>query len=543
MYIIQKINLCIVLFFCFSALHAESEFVPAEDENVRVFETLDALVSSEINILIKQDILARYGLTIEDSYAHINLSYPIVIDLEAAYTAFGLDENGIEQSNNAKIKGICLFESGEWKTKSITKLITFDELQRLQQSVGSNYFAEIDGNVHFEGYIKLIVNYKQQEKCGVAYEYEYVNHEIDTDLIVSSEEKGLSVKAGVAATYNDRILEKEFTFYSNNFDFQFGPIWLTLDTRIKTVLAVDISALLAGELETKIGIEKGRIKYSRRCNRDDCVDLFDNALEFDMHEYDTSSISYGVRGSLAVRPSLELRVTVDAEIFRVINPVDLTVALGMAVPITIDAYVGETCSDGNQDGINEYVEGALLDFSANIYAYANLKLHTTRIIPVLSVTEVEVSLLGYELVSFSDEDFDIDLTFDFDLYKKNLYFHDLLGSSSILTPVIDSPEILAFDGGDILLRARSCYPYSDNIIYELMWDDGTKQEVTGSANGVLVSRNWQQLGNTVISARMLKDTVGRELNGEWTTKEVNISTDGQTAFYPWLIPVLTNILL
>lgn len=158
------------------------------------------------------------------------------------------------------------------------------------------------------------------------------------------------------------------------------------------------------------------------------------------------------------------------------------------------AYYGNACGDGDGDGVNEYVNAAMVDVRAG------------------------VDLVGKAGVIGNDYG-----PWTYPLLDKHLAFYDLApGGSTAASPLLTVATPIW--GGTAIARTkmRPCWPWSENMKYRIDWSDGAADDVTSSPS-TLVSKShaYATTGLKTITATPIVDDKGRG-PGRPSTKSVNV---------------------
>jgi hypothetical protein len=93
-------------------------------------------------------------------------------------------------------------------------------------------------------------------------------------------------------------------------------------------------------------------------------------------------------------------------------------------------------------------------------------------------------------------------------------FWDIINSSA-MQPHFHAPaSVYAGDQGDYKVRMRPCWPYTENVTYQVNWGDGAAaQQVQGAPGTELaVPHTWSAAGNKAASVTSVKDAHGRTIN-------------------------------
>jgi hypothetical protein len=93
-------------------------------------------------------------------------------------------------------------------------------------------------------------------------------------------------------------------------------------------------------------------------------------------------------------------------------------------------------------------------------------------------------------------------------------FWDLINSSAMQPHFHGPATVYTGDQGDYKLRMRPCWPYTENVTYQVNWGDGAAaQEVQGAPGTELaVPHTWSAAGNKAASATSVKDAHGRTIH-------------------------------
>ncbi|WP_144392880.1 hypothetical protein [Pleionea sediminis] len=510
---------------------------PKNRTNVVYINNLNEIRTLNIPTEAKSDFLSDYNLTLRDDLTRTKLDSPIVVDLNAVRAAFS--SNYIYTKNSSgTIEAKFCDKKVIKKQKRFSVPVNFQK-EYSKESNKDNVNVDVSLNMKLQGSIDIKVNYTAKRRCHIEYGHSYKNHEIDADISFNTPEKDLVFSGAVLSEFNKRIYEESFVHSKGDKDFWLGPILFTFDWKFYTLAYLDLVSKLEAQFEVQSGLE-GRIKYGRICTKRECdkrIDsegnIIDDIIEFNYKNIDESdskiNTNFFVDGEFKAIPGVELRLDVDFEIYRIFNPVDLRVALGASVPVTFNYYYGNTCGDGNWDGKNELARGLYSDLSFNIYAYAQMRVHTQRIVEaLLPVGPAVVRTFINNKEPYEDKI----VRWDGQLYGTSLFYKELSGNSVALTPIVVSPQNIS-PNSQVAIRMRSCYPYSDNVTYEIQWGDTNEVErVTGSPNGIAIEHDWKGLGTYPVSVRVIDDVMGRDIQSNWTKVDVNITQYGGSSSLP-----------
>lgn len=168
-------------------------------------------------------------------------------------------------------------------------------------------------------------------------------------------------------------------------------------------------------------------------------------------------------------------------------------------------YFGNECGDGDGDGTPETVSALTLDVDGTASLVA------------------EGSFVGsskeWQLASIS----------------KHLMFKDLLASgSTAMSPILQGPNQGTVNANTrYTAQMRPCWPYTENVDYDLNWGDGQISNVSGAPKVATPSTHqFAQPGEFPVTLGALRDAHGRGL-GQHTQREIQIETlpdpDGNAA--------------
>ena len=152
------------------------------------------------------------------------------------------------------------------------------------------------------------------------------------------------------------------------------------------------------------------------------------------------------------------------------------------------AYAGNACGDGDGDGANESVNALTFDLDSR-----------------LDVTG-EASVFGSSPWKRTFSTGSI----------HHIGFYDLLSSTSTaMTPELRGPANgKAGIASSFTTKMRSCWPYTENVTYQMAWGDGSApQQQTGAPGTALTfSHTWTDPGTPTVADTVLTDQHGRTIN-------------------------------
>jgi hypothetical protein len=155
------------------------------------------------------------------------------------------------------------------------------------------------------------------------------------------------------------------------------------------------------------------------------------------------------------------------------------------------AYAGNTCGDGDHDGVNEFVTGSTLDLGIGIDVTA------------------KAGIFGSDLGAWA-----------WNVWGTHLGFW---GTGDALDPILYGKGCGGTNTATMHLGMRPCWPYKDAITYKTSWGDGATNTVSGTP-GALVTQTHAFASTGVKSVRVdtVQDAKGRAIAGD-ATRSVNVS--------------------
>jgi hypothetical protein len=168
-------------------------------------------------------------------------------------------------------------------------------------------------------------------------------------------------------------------------------------------------------------------------------------------------------------------------------------------------YYGNNCGDADADGYSETVDALTFDLDWQIYITAQADSFLTN--------EKRWNLWNTP--------------------RWHINYWDLLGSGSrALQPMVTgAPTIPVNSTQSYGARMRPCWPYTENVNYQLAWGDGSSSAaLTGApATAVTASHAWSTTGTQGLLLTALRDAHGRVFNNKSTTRNIQVTTGGGTA--------------
>jgi hypothetical protein len=148
------------------------------------------------------------------------------------------------------------------------------------------------------------------------------------------------------------------------------------------------------------------------------------------------------------------------------------------------AYYGNTCGDGDYDGINEYVSALTMDAAAKLSVTARAEILTKQV-----------------------------YNNSWPIYETSHKFWDL-ASSTALQPIFNPADPTTTGPSTVRLQMRPCWPYSDNVAYRLSWGDLTPVQSFSAPAKTLTSKShtYTTAGIKTLSLTAVSDAKGRQIN-------------------------------
>jgi hypothetical protein len=523
-----------------------SEPSNVEKKEIYSFSSLSGVLESDIPSSLKDEILTDEGFSSWADVSESDLNSPLSLSLDVnAAMDSGSAYSTSSASGDNTTYGLCN-KSWRHKVKTIDKVISPVGREVFDFTSGG-VSGSLDANMNAQGSIIIDIHYKlKKNHCtGMYYKarYKYTRLRANANLDGS----GVSVSANIAYEMSKKLFAKDVKIpileWEKSWWVYFFEISLELDLYAEYNVRLDAKMAASVEVEQPM---TGHLNIDWECNNDGCrKDINDISYAFT----EETERRFQAEVDIVLRPYANLVAKADVELYwKSINIAEVELGLSTSIPIRYYGYYGNMCSDGDNDGNNELVSASLLDVNAEAFMYLRLEFINKN-----TFFNVDLNFGNdWQLVNFGYQDdadcdsFIIDILgvcSDMKVYRKNIYFKDLIsGGSSVLTPVIAAPEIVAQHGGGAAFSARTCYPFSDKFNMEISWGDGEVETVEMGKGGSIVYHDFITPGDTLITARIVDDVTGREFEHLSTEKLVNVSLDGQTPFYPWLVPVITSIL-
>lgn len=148
-------------------------------------------------------------------------------------------------------------------------------------------------------------------------------------------------------------------------------------------------------------------------------------------------------------------------------------------------YAGNNCGDAEGDGSFETVQALTfdLDYRVDITGEAS----------AFSIAQWERTLKTGQ--------------------RSHLTFFDVIGSSAMQPQLHGPASLVVSTPGEYKVRMRPCWPYTEDVTYQVNWGDGAAQTLDGApGTEVSASHTWTAVGDRTVVATSLRDKHGREMN-------------------------------
>ncbi|PTL76776.1 hypothetical protein [Vitiosangium sp. GDMCC 1.1324] len=171
-------------------------------------------------------------------------------------------------------------------------------------------------------------------------------------------------------------------------------------------------------------------------------------------------------------------------------------------------YYGNSCGDGNGDGINETVSALTFDLDWQLFITA------------------QAAAFGGSPAQWNNL---------WSTSRKHIKFWDIpSGGSSAIRPILTGPSSLLVNAtGNYNSRMRPCWPYGDTVNYQLAWGDSTSTSFSAAPATVTTkSKAWTSAGAKTVALTAQSDSHGRQFNAT-NSRSVQVNALSGT-WTPWL---------
>lgn len=525
--------------------------VKSQKSPVLIIETLEGLQNSALPSWKKLQILNTYGY---DSWSSVpavqmdELVEPYIVDIhqlgQLIWVQNRLAGNTLNQENpftvvqaqgwwadtwedikDAGQDAIDAIEDvvtspvcpGEWRSsvKAVSFPIDYQNTPSASKG-GDNFAGEITSTLDISGTLdgELFYNEYRQDCGGIKFDTDWKY--VQTDFEVVADLQGtIGTSATVGFELNKTVWDEKIYLLQGAYSTFLGPVELGFTYAVGIDLALDVSAQALAQFQLNSARDiDGHVNIEMTCTKGSGCKTLKSDTNFDFLESPNTSVDSSFSVKVTVTPSADLWANANFGLYwDIVDLADVTVGVEASVPATWWYYQGTTCSDIDGDGKNDYAEANILDVSAELQAYINWNLLNDGYwgnIPLESFGWKKKYDwdTGYQLDGLSDE-----------RITKNIYFKDLngAGGSTVLMPKLNAFPELGY-GSSIGLNKRSCYPFADEITYEVDWGNGSLSSVIGETAKI----PYTQEGTYNVRVRAKKDAQGRSLNSAWTNRVVSV---------------------
>lgn len=496
------------------------------DKDILVVTTVRGLTSYGLPQAYVQKKLQENGYTYPVSSSKMNDGIgPIVIDVEAVNGIFGAG-GPLSHSPASKNAGLASAQSFKFtpspqscgdkhRSKAFELAVSNDSFSK-NTSIGS--FADLGVNLGLgaTGEASIEVFYKEDRSywslCQT-YDVDYKHHIIKADVDFVNTTLGLS--GSVYKRYEKNLYKQEIPFFRQRGDFWVWIVQFEYKIEFGTRLSVDLIAEARATLAYEAEID-GKVDIEWKCVNTDCDPLKPDVINLDYTPRD--DLQYGVEASITLDPSLTAYVNADLDIYwGLLDIVEAEAGVKVSAPLTLWGYYGNTCSDGNNDNVNEVVEGVSADWVAKVDAYWRIGAFNSQ----GQIRSISFSLPGWGTVY----EYDLEYKKSVWKYRKHLWFNDFLNPSTTFTPVLNSARPVARNNALMNVKLRSCYPFDQKVAIDVDWGDGTRQRVNTSPDGLVLNKNWASTGIKNVTLTLIDDEFGRDFGAPYSTVAQVIVTE------------------
>ncbi len=492
------------------AAEIDSNIRTKTDYDVIIIDSYEGLFNSGIPEWAIRDYLDDAGVSWADATGKLKFTKieQVSFDLQALKElTVGNSERFPETSTNNE-GGLC---RKKWKTgtKSVSKTISTQNRSFDKNIANSSFYnLAINGDAMASGSLQAVVEYRTKKNTciGIPYKAELVKSTFDAKLNVSAD-AGLTGKALVA--YKKNLFNEYMKFFDYSQGWWVYVFYISVDLEVGMDIGANLDASLTANLDSGFKL-KGAVDARYECVKGRCSETRKNG-DFDLTP--TTYANYSAQLDIILTPYADLAMKANVDLYKIFELGEVKLGLAAGLPIRYFGYIGNMCSDANNDGKNERVTASIFDITAQSYMYLQYE-------TFLSSKKTSVlNLNPFGWVKTKDSVTFGPATGSNTVYVKNILFKNL-GGDDIFTPVVTFKDPLALKNGSISLAKRSCYPFSVSPIYEVDFGDGSKKTTSKSS----VLHSWTSEGNKIIKARIVGDEAGRSFNSsKWTARPATVS--------------------
>jgi hypothetical protein len=262
--------------------------------------------------------------------------------------------------------------------------------------------------------------------------------------------------------------------------FPVGPIPVTVGFNLPVTAGLDLTSSVTGTLNYNgTHVATGTFDYT--CTLDACTGTsnFSNVGENGA----TQTVTGGVDGRIKPTPWIDIAFRAYLYTEWLANA---QVGVRVNLPGDLWGYTGNFCGDAAADGHFETVRALTYDLDSRI------------------------DLTG-QAGAFGSKRWEKTLKTG---SVSHIGFYDLINSSAMQPHFYGPASLYTGDPGGYKVRMRPCWPYTENVTYQINWGDGGAVQVLQGAPGTELTPNhtWNEAGNKAASVTAVKDAHGRTIN-------------------------------
>ncbi len=276
--------------------------------------------------------------------------------------------------------------------------------------------------------------------------------------------------------------------------FSIGPVPVYIGFSLPISAGFNFNASATGSV-TYNGTQGASGYFDYTCTLDNC----NGYSNFYASTLQGQTVTGGVSGR--IKPTVFAQMSIRGFLY---EPAVAYAQIGVRPYLYGDlwGYYGANCGDANGDGHFETVDA--LTFDLDWQLFVNAKADT---------------LLSREK--------------KWTLYTgpvRHIEYWDLLGSRALEPMLIGNPSAPYNTTQTYSARMRPCWPYGDNVNYQLDWGDGSTSSLNGApTTPASATHSWSTLGTKTLSLAAQNDAHGRRLFNKTTTRNVDVNTGAGTA--------------
>ncbi len=525
---------------------------PVDDENTVTFNNLREVRDADVSDFVKDDFMeGRSFSQLTAAQLDAPFDFPQVVELDEAARAeaeYEAQQQALADSGRRQVLGWC---SKEWR--EATKLIdssnrpgsgAFADGFNISQDASLGAFeAQVDAGADIDGTLNIRAEvhyrYKWRKCIRIPYRYELDYADIDVDLDVNGR---MSTDVAFTVEYRNRLLEWSKRLWADSYTMTYKLLTVELEAYLDLTLALDLEAAyqvrtqsVVNERYTLSGYYRSRL----RCTMDGCVRREAEQSDFDFGVLDSPAEYRQETLDVTLTPSADFRLglNLDAGVLGIWDERLASGHIGLLaeLPTRLHWTRGNACSDADGDGINEDVSVLLVDVNAQIGAYYSMRFLNNRVdewvenlgMPSGWIKRKVGGRIGDELLDATTRGESRPV------WTKHVYFKTLReGANSPIQPVIGRAGVFDVGQGEqeglLITGPRQCYPFADDVTYEIDWSQ-TDAAVQRVSQPGFVAHDWSDDGtDDVVRVRIVTDAVGRQFNSPWVSVSPSggVSIDG-----------------